>query len=72
LFTFAHLHVGDGLPLVHGHEPALIAAVAPAAEVDDQLGLVAVQRGQDRVEARLREGAVGEEERGDDDLEVVG
>ena len=66
------LHVGDGLPLVHGDEPPVLAAVAPAAEVDDQLARVAVEGGEDGVEAGLGEGAVGEEEGGDDDLVGAG
>ena len=65
--TFAHFHVGDGLPLVHGDEP-LVAAMSPAAEIDHQLALVAVQRGENRVQAGLGEGAVWEEEGGGDDL----
>ena len=45
--TLVQLKVGDGLPLVHGDEPPVVAAVPPAAEVDYQLALVAVERGED-------------------------
>ncbi len=67
MITFAHFHVGDGLPLVHGDEP-LVAAMSPAAEIDHQLALVTVQGGEDRVQAGLGEGAIGKEKGGDDDL----
>lgn len=67
-----HLHVGDGLPLVHGDEPPRlrvgVALLAAAAQVDDQLLLVAAQGGEDGVEAGLAEPAAGEEEGRDDDL----
>ena len=42
--------------------------MSPAAEIDHQLALVTVQRGEDRVQAGLGEGAVGKEKGGDDDL----
>lgn len=71
-----NFHVGDGLPLVHGDEPLAVlfslgslgSLHAATAEVDDQLGLVAVQGGEDGVEVRLGEFAVGEEVGGYDDL----
>jgi hypothetical protein len=66
--TFADHHVGNGLPLVHGHEPPVFAAVPPTAEIYHQLALVAVERGEDRVKAGLGEGAVGEKKGGDDNL----
>lgn len=46
--TLIHLHIRDGLPLIHGNEPSVLAP-SPTAEVDDELGPVAVQRSQDRV-----------------------
>lgn len=73
LLTLVHLHVRDGLPLVHGHEPprlgvGALALLASAAQVYDQLLPVAAQRAEDRVEAGLAELAAGEEEGRDDDL----
>jgi hypothetical protein len=67
-FTFTHFHIGDGLPLVHGDEPRVAAAMPPAAEIYDQLALVTAEGGKDGVQAGLGESAVGEEEGGDDDL----
>lgn len=72
LLTLVHLHVGDGLPLVHGDEPPRlvvgVALLAAAAQVYDQLLLVAAQGAEDGVEAGLAELAAGEEEGRDDDL----
>lgn len=72
MLTFVHFHIGNSLPLVHGHEPprlgVLVALLAPAAQVYDQLLLVAAQGAEDGVEAGLAELAAGEEEGRDDDL----
>lgn len=73
LLTLVHLHVRDGLPLVHGHEPRRLGAVAlallaAAAQVYDELPPVAAQGAEDGVEAGLAEPAAGEEEGRDDDL----
>lgn len=72
LLTLVHLHVRDSLPLVHGHEPprlsVALALLAPAAQVYDELLLVAAQGAEDGVEAGLAEPAAGEEEGRDDDL----
>ena len=38
--TLVDLHIRDGLPLIHGDEPLIIAA-PPATEIDDELALVA-------------------------------
>lgn len=70
--TLVHLHIRDGLPLVHGDEPprlcVALALLAAAAQVYDQLLLVAAQGAEDGVEARLAEPSAGEEEGRDDDL----
>lgn len=70
--TLVHLHVGNGLPLVHGDEPPrlvlAIALLAAAAQVYDQLRPVAAQGAEDGVEAGLAELAAREEEGRDDDL----
>lgn len=67
-----HLHIRDGLPLVHGDEPPRLvvglALLAAAAKVYDQLLLVAAQGAEDGVEAGLAELAAGEEEGCDDYL----
>ena len=64
--TFRDGEVGDGLPLVHRHAPP--AFNPAAAEVDDELALVVVERGEHGLEAGEGEGAGGEKERCDDDL----
>lgn len=70
--TLVHFRICDGLPLVHGHEPPRLrivaALLAAAAQVYDQLLLVAGQGAEDCVEARLAELAAGEKEGRDDDL----
>lgn len=57
--TLVYLHVRYGLPLVHGDEPPRGGAGAlllpAAAQVDDQLVLVAVEGGEDGVEPGLAE-----------------
>lgn len=71
MLTLVDLHVRDGLPLVHGDEPSrLVVALllATAAQVYDQLLLVAAQGAEDGVESGLAELAAGEEEGRDDDL----
>lgn len=65
--TLAHFHIGNGLPLVHSHKP-LVFALTATRKVDDQLGLVVVEGGEDGVEVGLGELAVGEEVGGYDDL----
>ena len=65
--TLIDLHVCQGLPLVHGDEPAVLALPA-AAEVDHQLALVASQGFQDRFKPCLAEMAVREKEGRYDDL----
>ncbi|KDN65388.1 hypothetical protein CSUB01_05778 [Colletotrichum sublineola] len=65
--TLIDLHVRDGLPLVHGHEPPVVPA-PPAAEVDDELIPVAAQRLEHRVQPLLAEPPVREQVRRDDDL----
>ena len=64
--TLVQLKVGHSLPLVGGNIPALM--LASAAQVDDELVLVATQGAQHRTKASKREGGVGEEERGYNDL----
>lgn len=70
--TLIHFHICDGLPLVHGHEPprlgVIAALLAAAAQVYDQLLLVAAQGAEDCVEAGLAELAAWEEKGRDDDL----
>lgn len=72
MLTLVHLHIRDGLPLVHGDEPPRLvvglALLAAAAQVYDQLLLVAAQGAEDGVEAGLAELAAGEEEGRDDYL----
>lgn len=72
LLTLVHLHIRDGLPLIHGDEPPRLvvglALLAAAAKVYDQLLLVAAQGAEDGVEAGLAELAAREEEGRDDDL----
>lgn len=72
MLTLVHLHIRDGLPLVHGDEPPRLvvglALLAAAAKVYDQLLLVAAQGAEDGVEAGLAELAAGEEEGRDDYL----
>lgn len=65
--TLIDLHVGHGLPFVHGDPPGAIVP-PPTAQVDDELALVAVQGSQDGVESLLAEAAFGEEVGCDDDL----
>ena len=60
--TLIQFKVGDGLPLVRCNEP--LVPLLPAAQVDDQLRRVVLERGEDGVQARVREGARGEEVRG--------
>lgn len=38
IHTFGDLHLGDGLPLVHGDKPSII--LPPAAEIDDKFGWI--------------------------------
>lgn len=68
--TLIDLHVRDGLPLVHRHEPLwTLAIILPAAaQVDDQLARVAAQRREDGVQAWLAEVCIREEEGRYDDL----
>ncbi len=50
--TFGYLHVGYGLPLVHGHEPPSIAST-PTTEVDDEFIRIAAQSRQHGAEPFL-------------------
>ena len=60
LCTFRNGKVGDGLPSVHGHAPAILNFAA--AEVDDEFCAVIVEGFKDRLQAFEGEGAGGEEE----------
>lgn len=55
--TFCDLHVGGRLPLVHGHEPAILA-LPSTAQVYHQLLLVAPEGSQDCIEMDLTELAI--------------
>ena len=58
--TLVDFHLRDGLPPVHRHEPGII--LSPAAQVQDQLMLVAAKSCQYGLESLKRELARGEEE----------
>lgn len=72
LLTLVDFHVGDGLPLIHGNKPPVLAAVPAAAEVNHQLVLVAAEGFKYGIQTGLRKGPSGEEEGGDDDLNKRG
>ncbi len=66
--TFIYLHVRNRLPFIHSDEPTALA-LPPAAEVNDQLGLVTAERREHCVQTLLAEPTTGEKERSDDDLD---
>lgn len=69
--TLVDLHISQCLPLVHGDKPSwlLASSLLPAtAQVDDELVLVAIQRSNDGVKARLAKVCIWEEIGRDDDL----
>lgn len=57
--TSRQLKIGDGLPLVHGHEPPSLSLPA-TAQVDDKLLLVAAEVSEDVVKPALAELALRE------------
>lgn len=65
--TLIDFHIRNSLPLVHGHEPAILSSTT-TAQVNDQLVLVSAERFQYRIQSRLAELTSWKEERCDDDL----
>lgn len=68
MLTLRNLHLSNRLPAIHSHKPRV--ALLPAAQVQDQLRPITIQRSKNRLQPFKRELALREEERCDNNLQL--